>query len=337
LPHSTGLPSPGTDNSARPPSAARPAVSVVVISYRRPDDLARCLGDLAAQRDPGPFEVVAVLQCYEPAAVEALDRSYGRRVRLVLSTHDTPLGVFGARNEGIRRARGEIVAFVDDDCRVPPTWLNRLVRFYDEPDVGGVGGYVRNPTIDRLAHRAFCELWGLNPRRYTIDAAGFHHLTRYGFPRRTREADWLSGGNMSFRREAMREVGFFDSIYGNYGFDDPDYSLRVRRAGWRLVVSPELTVDHYPSPASRDAPAVRAHEEERHRVFFAYRASGHRRLWRARYLLRLAWHLCVITQVAIVQRQWAVPLAAVRGALAGLREVGRRPDLVLRTPRGAAA
>ncbi|MDQ3949749.1 MAG: glycosyltransferase [Gemmatimonadota bacterium] len=325
-----------------PPSRAGftwgPRVSVVVISYRRLDRLKLCVADLAAQVDAPPFEVVLVLQAYEPEAADEVRRVFGDAAPLVIVSLDRPAGVFGARNEGLRHARGEIIAFVDDDCRVPATWLGRLSRAYEErPDVGGVGGYVRHPAIDRFLHRAFCELWGLNPRRYVVDGAGFHHLPRYGFSSQPQEADWLSGGNMSFRREATEQVGFFDAIYGNYGFDDPDYSLRVRRAGWRLLVSPELTVDHFPSPSSRDAPAFRAHEEERHRVYFAYRAVGDRPFWRLRYALKLIWHLSVITQVAVLKRQWAVPLAAFRGALAGLREVGRRPDVTLRTSRGPAA
>jgi GT2 family glycosyltransferase len=314
-----------------------PRVSVVVISYRRLDCLRLCVADLAAQHDAPPFEVVLVLQGYETGAAEELRRAFGDEVSLVISSLDRPAGVFGARNEGIRRARGDVVAFVDDDCRIPPTWLARLLALYERPDVGGVGGYVRHPGIDRLAHRVFCELTGLNPRRYVIDGAGFHALPKYGFPRTSRDADWLSGCNMSFRRAAIDQVGLFDSIYGNYGFDDVDYSLRVRRAGWRLVVSPELTVDHHPSPAGRDAPGFRAHEEERHRVYFAYRATGDRPLWRARYTLGLLRHLGVISLVAILQRQWAVPLAALRGALAGLREIERRPDLALRTPKRATA
>jgi GT2 family glycosyltransferase len=299
---------------------ATPVLSVVVISYGRAEDLRACLADLLGQRTSTAFEVVLVLQAYTDAMVASLPSASEGGPDVIVARHDRPLGVYGARNAGIRLARGDVIAFVDDDCRIPPTWVDELLAHYDDPTVGGVGGFAVYPRIGTGLRPLFDMLWGTNPSRYVIDWGGFHAMPYYGQPDGTQDADWLPGCNMSFRRSAIAQVGEFAATYGNYGFDDVDYSLRVRRAGWRLVTSGRLTVEHFPSPVGRDRAEVLAFHEQRCRAHFARRAIGDRALWRLRYAVRQFWHLLLVTQVALYRRHWRVPLAAVRGTLAGLRE-----------------
>lgn len=311
------------------PRRERPAVSVIIASYARLEDLRRCVADLGAQQGTAPFEVILVLQGYAKTEVDDLSGLLSHHVqRLVLSFHE-PLGVFGARNTGLRHASGDVLAFIDDDCRVPATWVSTLASLYTDAQVGGVGGFVNHPGRGKGVRRLFYALWGINPRRYKIDWGGFHSMPQFDPPNITVEADWLSGGNMSFRRSAIMQVGSFEAIYGVYGFDDADISLRVRRAGWKLLVSSRLTVDHFPSSSSRHDHVARAHEEERHRVYFAYLAIGRKPLWKVRFAARFVWHWLILTQVALYQRRWRVPFAAASGALQGLREV----DHLMKAPK----
>jgi glycosyltransferase involved in cell wall biosynthesis len=105
---------------------AGPYVSVIVVSYRRHDEIVRCLRDLAAQETRVPFEVVLLLQAYPPGMPENLAAMFSRHLRLSVFHAAHGLGVHAARNAALARSAGEVVAFLDDDVRV---LRRRVVRW----------------------------------------------------------------------------------------------------------------------------------------------------------------------------------------------------------------
>ena len=102
------------------------SVSVVVPTYRRPRQLQACLEALAAQTMQEPWEVVVVDDgSPEPPvpSVESLVASRGWQL-----VRQPNAGPSAARNRGVREARGEFIAFTDDDCLPEPAWLNMLLQ-----------------------------------------------------------------------------------------------------------------------------------------------------------------------------------------------------------------
>ncbi len=125
---------------------APPTASVVVPTFRRATQLARCIDALAAQRSPS-FEIIVV----DDGSADGTTQSVLRDARHVAAglralTHAENRGPAAARNTGLAAARGEIVAFTDDDCEPEPSWLAELVRALERatPDVVGVGGRVES-------------------------------------------------------------------------------------------------------------------------------------------------------------------------------------------------
>lgn len=300
-----------------------PALSIVIISHRRHEELPHCLDDLVRQRTTVRFEVVLVLQAYPAGVPEWIERQYASRIPLRVATFDRGLGVHGARNAALPIVAGRIIAFLDDDVRLEPDWIEMLVSFYDDPAVGGVGGYVEHPGCRSFADRSLRPLLGLSARRYRIDWGGFNTMPWSSHPAAEQPADWLSGCNMSFRREALEHVGGFDASYGSYGFDDVDIGLRVRRAGWRLISSRRLAVRHFPSTINRPSFPELVREEEARRVLLVRKAIGHLPYWKARYALRFALQLVALFAQGL-QRGCArrVVAGALLGARTGLRRHG---------------
>ena len=127
-------------------------VSLVVCTIGRRDTLARLLASLETQTNDA-FELIVVDQS-GGNGIEALltNVSLGRGVRHLRSERGLSLG----RNIGLRHARGEVVGFPDDDCWYDPDVIDRVDRFFQHPDNGGLTGRTVDARgVDSLSpHRA---------------------------------------------------------------------------------------------------------------------------------------------------------------------------------------
>jgi hypothetical protein len=293
-------------------------LSVIVASYKRSDALELCLDDLACQVTPRIFEVVLVLQAYPEGVSDHIRSRYEGKLDLQVAEFPEGLGTSRARNTGLWMARGDIVAFLDDDVRLPPTWVESMLSCYDDPKLGGVGGFVDHPGHYNPVRNAAYRLLGLTSDRYRIDWGGFN-LGPASHPDEDQPAAWLSGGNMSFRRKAVQGIGGFDEALGSFWHEDVDLAHRVARSGWKMISTARMAIDHYPNTINRPPLHLQMRERERSRVLFVWKAIGDEPFWRLRYGLRLALHAAAMAVVGIAKLDPRIPVNVVRGGLEGLK------------------
>ena len=193
-------------------------VSVVIPTGERRRYLALALEDLLAQDAPADSYEVVVVDDTEDGSNRRLVEGFSvdAGVPLRYARRVGPRGINAARNTGIRRSRGDIVAFVDDDCRIGPGWVAALLR--------GV----------RMAPRAECfggpieiQLEPGHPRWCGRDP---FPITSLDHGAADRYVDVAFGANFSVRRSAFDRVGLFDEQRLLYG-DEIEWMLRLRRAG----------------------------------------------------------------------------------------------------------
>lgn len=215
-------------------------LSVVVCTHERPDDLDRCLAGLAALEEP--VEVI-VVDSASAVPCRGLVERWGASIASLAYVYVSEPGLSLARNAGIDRARGSIVAFIDDDAVPAPDWSRAIVQAFVRGDVGCVGGACR------AAFTAPRPRW-LSER--LLQLAG---ITRFGeTPREPRSsAEWPFGANMAFRREALADAGPFSTALGRDGRsllsgEDSDMVQRVLTCGWRVWLEPAALVDHSVHP-----------------------------------------------------------------------------------------
>lgn len=217
----------------REPEAVK--VSVVIATYGREQVLCDTVRQVLAQTYPD-FEVIVVDQTerHEPETVRFLEE-VGDRVRLVKL--DRP-SVTVAENEGIRRARGEVVLFLDDDVRIAPGLIAAHVRNYRDRRWAGVGGLVIEAGRPPSRHL---------PRVVTNSDAGWFFFM-HNYDRRT-EVRVAQGCNMSFRRRVLVEVGGVDEGFlENAVHWELDLCNRISQAGGGIVHDPEAHVLHLKHP-----------------------------------------------------------------------------------------
>jgi GT2 family glycosyltransferase len=216
-----------------PPETLRFSVVICAYTEDRWDQLAAAVASVRRQSRPAKETIVVIDHC----------PPLGRRVAAahpdvtVVESTGRP-GLSGARNTGLGRATGDVVAFLDDDARAAPDWLERLADGYG-PAVAGVGGAVLP------AWEAGRPRW-LPPEFDWVVGCSYRGLPQEPGPVRN-----LIGANMSFRREVFDLVGGFTEGLGRLGArplgcEETELAIRIRQRqpDTRLLYDPSAVVHH---------------------------------------------------------------------------------------------
>lgn len=209
-------------------SDSAPRFSIVIPTRDRPHRLASCLeavSRLAFPRDR--FETIVVddggRQSIDSAAAEAAERAGARIV------HQSPAGPGIARNRGATEAKGECLAFLDDDCAPVADWLEALDRARAAAPGAGVGGRTVN---------ALCA----NPYSSASQAL-IDYLYSY-YNSGSRPDPMFTTSNLALPRADFERLGGFDQRFARAGGEDREICLRWVRSGGRLVYAPDAIVLH---------------------------------------------------------------------------------------------
>lgn len=224
-----------------------PAVSVVVCTRDRPDDLSLCVDRLTALEYP-KFEVVVVDNA--PSDERTHDRfvaTVGDDDRFRYVVEPVP-GLSNARNRGLQAARFPLTAFTDDDVWVDPGWLRGISGgFLRSSAVGCVTGLVAPAELETAAQRFFDRHSGWPsvavPRLFDLDE---HRDPAPSFP--FSAGVFGTGANFAVDRALAIAIGGFDPLLGagtpTGGGEDLDMFVRVLFAGRALAYEPTAIVWH---------------------------------------------------------------------------------------------
>lgn len=213
-----------------------PDITVAIATTGRPS-IEGTLVALAAQTISGDAFLVSVVENTPQPRLPPLLRRFAHRLNLEYRVHTEP-GKTGALNTVIRGTPSPLLAFIDDDCRPAPDWLERiLATFAAFPDVPCVSGQFI--TVDSLPAPDPSVRGLQDSRRCTIRGTG------------RRPWEILRGGNFAVRRRLFDEVGYFDPDFGPgapiSSGDESEWLLRVLlREGECVRYEPDMCVVHTP-------------------------------------------------------------------------------------------
>lgn len=203
--------------------------SVVVPTFNRPRQLARCLAALADQTLPKPLFEVVVIDDGGRQPLEPFVDDFAVRLQIKLLRQPNG-GCASARQLGIDHARGEYLAFTDDDCRPAPDWLERIQAAVERDPNCAVAGQTTNASDDDLyaeATQSIVESLVISGR----DASGY---VRYA-----------PTNNLVFPKALFSAIGAMDRSWRIAGGEDRDLCARWNQAGFRLSYQPSVKVLHY--------------------------------------------------------------------------------------------
>lgn len=242
----------------------RRLVSIVVATSDRPHDLRECLRSIVAQTTSHRTEIIVVDNRPASGLTAPVVEDFPQ-VRLIREPRQ---GLSYARNTGIVASAGEIIVATDDDVRMEPDWLDRLLAPFVRDDVMIVTGNVLPAELETRAQQLFEHYGGLGRGFTRVEAGGQWFASWY------REAvpTWELGAtaNAAFRATIFTHprIGMLDPALGagtpTGCSEDTDLFYRVLAAGFTVVYEPAAYVWHH---HRRDMRAL-------HRQLYAY-SKGH--------------------------------------------------------------
>ena len=212
-----------------------------------------------------------------------------------LITNQDNAGYACGNNQAMKAARGAYILLLNPDVLLPEGGLARACAFMEaHPDAGALG--VRQVHPDgrlQCSVRGFptpvavlWELIGLSrilPRSRTF---GAYRMTWFDYDR-VEEVDQPMGTFLLLRRAAIEQVGFLDEAFPIF-FNEVDWCLRCKRAGWKIYFTPEVEIIHYGGASTAQVGASMAWESRRGLLTFYgkhYRSAWH---WPLRVIIAAA-------------------------------------------------
>jgi len=235
-------------------------ISVIIPHLNQPHALEACLRSLDTQtlgRDA--FEIIVVDNGSAKPPVDVVADHPGVRLQ-----YEPRSGPGPARNAGVAAAKGDILAFIDADCRAHPDWLSSVLKWSSLSPAGTVlGGDVR--------------IW--RPENAELDAiAAYESVFAYRFKLYIERHGYSGTGNMAALRRDFDRVGPFAGI--NVA-EDMEWGQRALRAGLRFRYIPEMIVFH---PARSSLQELYA-KWDRHIAHYRNMAEG-KPIWQLRWIMQ---------------------------------------------------
>lgn len=205
-----------------------PNISIVIPTFNEERIIKKCLESLYSMNYPrDKFEIIIV------------DDGSNDKTKDIIKQYDVELietsgvGPSEARNIGLKKARGEFIAFTDGDCIVHKEWLNELLKGFVEDNVVGVGGKQKSPRDD--------SDFGKNVQ-YFLQKMGFIcDYTKSGGG--VSKAEHSPTCNVMYHRSVLEKLGGFEK--GLWPGEDVELDYRIKKMGYELMNNSNAVVYHY--------------------------------------------------------------------------------------------
>ncbi|MEJ8552663.1 glycosyltransferase [Tepidibacter sp. Z1-5] len=207
--------------------------SIIILTYNKLDYTKKCIESIRKYTNKNDYELIIVDNNSTDETVGWLKKQDD--IKLILNKEN--LGFPKGCNQGIQISKGDNILLLNNDVVVTPNWLvNLKTALYSSDDIGAVG-----PVSNS------CPYYQTIPTDYKNLDEMIEFAKKYNL---SNENKWeerlkLIGFCMLIKKEIINKVGFLDEIFTPGNYEDDDYSIRIKRAGYKLILCKDTFIHHY--------------------------------------------------------------------------------------------
>lgn len=216
----------------------KPLVSIICVNWNGGEVFRQCLKSILKISYPN-YEMIVIDNGSVDQSIQYLKKIKDEGMKIKIIRNKTNLGFAKANNQGFNKSSGEYILLLNNDTKVKPDFLSKLVqRLAMDKSIG-----VIQPKIYLMDKPGYLDNAGS-----FLTRIGF--LTHLGFGEKNgsefekeREIFSAKGACMLVRREVIEKVGLFDNDFFSY-FEESDFCWRVWMGGWRVLFFPDAVIYH---------------------------------------------------------------------------------------------
>lgn len=246
-----------------PPTSPKPAISLLVSSYNKPEHLRKCLASIALQTGlEAPPEVVITDDGSDEETLRVIDNFASTSgIPTVLTTHPHDgFQLARCRNDGVRASSAPYILFLDGDCVLPADHVAWHLR-YRRPGIAVAGDCIRlsrevsdRVTLDTIRSGEY-QSWGSEDEHRRLRRRHQSTVIYRWIPHPRKPT--LIGNNIGVWRVDYERVNGFDEEFRGWGCEDDDFSRRLRRVGVRIrSILRDTRTFHLWHPVDTTAPKI---------------------------------------------------------------------------------
>lgn len=207
--------------------------SIVVLTFNKLDYTKQCIESIRKYTNKDSYELIVVDNNSSDGTKEWLSSQKD----IIFINNDKNLGFPKGCNQGIEVAKGDSILLLNNDTVVTTNWLENLnACLYSSEKIGAVG-----PVTNSSAYYQAIDTNYNSMEKMQDFAKEFNKLDKNKYEERLK----LIGFCMLIKREVIEKIGLLDEMFTPGNYEDDDYSVRIRRAGYKLVLCNDTFIHHY--------------------------------------------------------------------------------------------
>lgn len=207
--------------------------SMVILTFNKLDYTKLCIDSIKKYTKPGSYEIIVV----DNNSTDGTKEWLAEQTDILTIYNDENLGFPKGCNQGIEMATGEDILLLNNDVIVTENWLDNLKNcLYSSDEIGAVGPVTNNCSYYQSIDVNYDSIEGMHSF-----AREFNVIDSSKWEQRLK----LIGFCMLIKSEVVQKIGVLDEIFTPGNFEDDDYSYRMMKAGYKLMLCKDTFVHHF--------------------------------------------------------------------------------------------